>query len=73
MKELADKIQQLMKALRDLRKDDFTHYHIHQDGFRITDKPMHINDIIKQHGPVQKLESQGFRLVPASKDKLSED
>jgi hypothetical protein len=38
-------------------------YHIHQGPHRITDKPMPIGEIIKQHGPVQKLENAGFRLI----------
>jgi len=43
------------------------YFHIHQDGYRITDKPMHYKEIVQRHGPVKELESKGFRLHPADK------
>lgn len=46
------------------------HYHIIQNGYRITDKPISLQDINVKHGGVKKLESSGFRLVPATKEKL---
>lgn len=39
-------------------------YHIHQDGYRITHKPMNLMDINKKYGSVNYLESSGFTLVP---------
>lgn len=42
-----------------------SYYHIHQDGYRITDKPLHYSEIIKQHGSIKNLENNGLRLHPA--------
>jgi hypothetical protein len=39
-------------------------YHIHQGPHQITTKPLTIPQINKQHGGTQKLESNGFRLIP---------
>lgn len=47
------------------------HYHIIQDGYRITDHPLSMEQINTQHGGVKKLESAGFRLVPVVKEKLT--
>lgn len=38
-------------------------YHIHADGQRITDNPLHIKEI-EAMGGVKHLESNGFRLIP---------
>lgn len=46
------------------------HYHIVQDGYRITDKPVSLEEINVKHGGVKRLESAGFRLVPTTKEKL---
>lgn len=46
------------------------HYHILQDGYRITDRPLSLQEINSQHGGVKRLESAGFRLVPTVKEKL---
>lgn len=46
------------------------HYHIVQDGHRITDKPVSMEEINVKHGGVKRLESAGFRLVPVVKEKL---
>lgn len=40
-------------------------YHLSIDGNVITDKPMTLKEIINAFGPIQKLESQGFKLVAA--------
>lgn len=42
-------------------------YHIHADGHRITDKPMSLKAITTKHGPVQRLEASGHKLVPLNK------
>lgn len=52
----------------DLEKADKL-YHIHQDGYRITDEPKPMSEIIAQHGPVKKLEAAGFRLHPVEPSK----
>ena len=39
-------------------------YHIKDGAMRITQKPMSLKDIAAKHGPIQKLESAGFRVVP---------
>ena len=39
-------------------------YHIHQGPHRITYKPLTLNEIRNTHGPIQKLESSGFTLIP---------
>lgn len=46
-------------------------YHIHQDGHRITDTPLSINQINEKHGGAKKLEGAGFLLVPVKKEKLT--
>lgn len=38
-------------------------YHIKIDGYIITAKPMNLNEIIANFGPVIQLESQGYRLI----------
>lgn len=38
-------------------------YHIHQNGLKITDKPLTVQEINKRHGGIQHLENNGFRLV----------
>lgn len=38
-------------------------YHIHDGPYRITSKPLSIQEINEKHGGVKKLESSGFRLV----------
>jgi hypothetical protein len=45
-------------------------YHILQDGYRITDRPLTLQEINSQHGGVKRLETAGFRLVPSVKEKL---
>ena len=47
------------------------HYHITENGYRITDKPLSISEINTKHGGVKRLESAGFRLVPVKKEKLN--
>jgi hypothetical protein len=51
------------------------HYHITENGYRITDKPLSLSDINVKHGGVKNLESAGFRLVPVKKEtvKLSKN
>lgn len=49
---------------------DSYHYHITENGYRITDKPLSIADINAKHGGVKNLEDAGFRLVQVSKEKL---
>lgn len=40
-------------------------YHIHVDGYRVTDKPATLKDIVAKHGPVKRLEADGkTKLVP---------
>lgn len=39
-------------------------YHIHENGMKITSEPMTLKDIHEKHGGVQKLESNGYRVVP---------
>lgn len=52
-------------AIEDLSKSSEPLYHIHVDGNRISDEPMSLKDIVKQHGPVKQLESDGkTKLVP---------
>lgn len=52
-------------AIEDLSKAGEPLYHIHVSGQRITDKPMSLKDIVAQHGPVKKLESDGkTKLIP---------
>lgn len=46
------------------------HYHILQEGQRITDKPVSMEEVNTRHGGVKRLESAGFRLVPVVKEKL---
>ena len=46
------------------------HYHIVQDGHRITDKPLSISEVNVKHGGVKRLENAGYRLVPVVKEKL---
>jgi hypothetical protein len=46
------------------------HYHIVQNGQRITDKPLSISEVNTKHGGVKRLENAGFRLVPVVKEKL---
>lgn len=46
------------------------HYHILQDGHRITDTPVSMEEVNVKHGGVKRLESSGFRLVPVVKEKL---
>jgi hypothetical protein len=50
---------------------DETMYHIHQDGQRLTDKPLSISEINEKHGGVKNVESAGFLLVPSKKEKLT--
>jgi len=38
-------------------------YHIYCNGYRITSSPMTLNEINKQYGSIQRLESEGFRLI----------
>jgi hypothetical protein len=45
-------------------------YHIVQDGHRITDRPVSMEEVNTKHGGVKRLESTGFRLVPVVKEKL---
>lgn len=45
-------------------------YHIVQNGYRITDKPISLEEVNVKHGGVKRLESAGFRLVPTVKEKL---
>lgn len=46
------------------------HYHIVQNGYRITDKPVSMEEINVKHGGVKRLEGAGFHLVPVVKEKL---
>lgn len=46
------------------------YYHIIQDGQRVTDTPLTIEDINNKHGGVKRLENAGFRIVPVVKEKL---
>jgi hypothetical protein len=46
------------------------HYHIVQDGHRITDRPVSMEEVNTKHGGVKRLENAGFRLVPVVKEKL---
>jgi hypothetical protein len=46
------------------------HYHILQNGQRITDTPVSMQEINIKHGGVKRLENAGFRLVPVVKEKL---
>lgn len=39
-------------------------YHIHQDGFRLTDNPVSLRDIRNKYGSVKDFEGLGYRLVP---------
>jgi hypothetical protein len=39
-------------------------YHIKDGGMRVTTNPMSLKDIAAKHGPIQKLESAGFKIVP---------
>lgn len=45
-------------------------YHILQEGQRITDKPISMEEVNTKHGGVKRLENAGFRLVPVVKEKL---
>lgn len=38
-------------------------YHIHENGMKITSEPMTLKDIHEKHGGVQKLESNGYRVI----------
>lgn len=38
-------------------------YHIHQNGYKITDKPLTVQEITKRHGGIKHLENNGFRLI----------
>jgi hypothetical protein len=49
---------------------DSYHYHITENGYRITDKPLSIAEINAKHGGVKNLEDNGFRLVQVNKEKL---
>lgn len=55
--------QSLIEKVDNTKK--YRSYHIHQDGYKITDKPMSLMDINKKYGSVNYLESLGFTLVPA--------
>jgi len=44
-------------------QSDSVVFHIHKDGFRITDKPLSIKEINDNHGGVKKLENSGFSLI----------
>jgi hypothetical protein len=48
------------------KAEDGPHYHIYQDGQKLTDKPMHHNDVVRQYGSVQRVEAAGYRLKPAT-------
>ena len=39
-------------------------YHIHEKGQRLTDKPVTLRDVNEKYGSVQRLEGQGYRLIP---------
>jgi hypothetical protein len=45
-------------------------YHIHQGPHRITSEPVDLNHVRKQYGSVQRLEGNGFRLIPHKSKKL---
>ena len=47
------------------KAEDGPHYHVYQDGYKLTDKPMHHNEVVKRWGSVQRVESAGYRLKPA--------
>lgn len=47
------------------KADSGPHYHIYQDGHKLTDSPMHHNEVIRQYGSVQRVEAAGYRLKPA--------
>lgn len=47
-------------------EDKGAKYHLHQDGHRITDKPMAMEHIINSYGPVKHLESKNIKLHDAS-------
>ena len=54
----------------DMEKAEDT-YHIHEGKNRITSKPLTLKEINEKHGSTKKLESTGFRIVPA-KDKKTD-
>ena len=39
-------------------------YHIHVEGNQITDKPLTRVEIENKHGPISKLETNGFKVIP---------
>jgi len=46
-------------------------YHIHEDGYRITEEPVPHSHIVNTYGSIQALESKGFKLHPA--DNINKD
>ena len=46
------------------------HYHIFQNGQRLTTDPIPHHHIENKMGGVKKLESAGYNLVPVSKERL---
>lgn len=68
MSKKDDKLKKGAENLGGFQSPMDKHYHIHLKGQKMTDTPMHYNDIVKQHGPVSKLESKGFRLVEADQN-----
>ena len=48
------------------KAEDGPHYHIYQDGQKLTDEPMHHNVVVKKYGSVQQVEAAGYRLKPAT-------
>lgn len=61
-----NKINELVKALK-----ASTSYHIHKDGYRVTDKPVTLDHVDRVYGGVKKLESSGHKLVPAKEEKVN--
>ena len=49
---------------QDLPKPKEDLYHIHVDGHVVTDKPMNLKELVSNHGPVKRIESQpGHKIV----------
>lgn len=44
-------------------KKEICHYHLYEDGYRITPKPLDLNTIRVRFGSITFLERNGFRLI----------
>jgi len=71
-KDIKDmKMKEAQSAFGIKKGESPTLYHIHQNGQRITDKPMSLSELHDKHGGVKKLENSGFRVIEHKPEQVS--